>query len=151
MRRRTKIPQARWAALKPAHALAGPAHVFQVEDHALDVWTIFVPVVVPAHIEELCSEERPVDVVALPLVAVGMARAKRPECRVWLMRKAAGIVLILNGRDAEEMIELVSELDGGRAVQLHEELASAEWVDVREDEELRRAQAQWALFGGVGR
>lgn len=151
MRRRAKIPQARWAALKPAHASAGPAHVFRVEDHALDVWTVFVPVVVPAHIADLCSEERPVDVVDLPLVAGGMARAKRPECRVWLMRKTTGIVLILNGSDADEMIGLVGELDAERAVQLHEELADAEWVDVREDEQLRRAQAQWALFGAVGR
>lgn len=151
MRRRTKIPQARWAALKPAHATAGPAHVFQTEDHALDVWTVFVPVVVPAHIDELCSEDRPVDVVELPLVAGGMARAKRPECRVWLMRKGVEVVLILNGRDAEEMVGLVALLDADRAVQLHEELADAEWVDVREDEQMRRAQAQWALFGGVGR
>lgn len=149
--RRRKIPQARWAALKPAHATAGPAHVFQVEDHALDVWTVFVPVVVPAHIADLCSEERPVDVVDLPLMPSGLGRASRPECRVWLMRKGVEIVLILNGRDAEEMIGLVALLDAERAVQLHEELADAEWVDVREDEQMRRAQAQWALFGAVGR
>ena len=151
MRRRAKIPQARWAALKPAHASAGAAHVFQVEDHCLDVWTVFVPVVVPPHIADLCSEERPVDVVDLPLMPSGLGRASRPECRVWLMRKATGIVLILNGADAEEMIGLVALLDAERAVQLHEELADAEWVDVREDEQMRRAQAQWALFGAVGR
>lgn len=148
---RRRIPQARWAALKPAHARAGAAHVFQVEDHALDVWTVFVPVVVPQHIGDLCSEERPVDVVELPMVRAAHAQAVRPTCRVWLMRKSGEVVLILNGRDAEEMICLVALLDADRAVQLHDELASAVWVDVREDEELRRAQAQWALFGAVGR
>ena len=121
----------------------------------LPVWAagvlagLFVPVVVPPHIADLCSEERPVDVVDLPLMPSGLGRASRPECRVWLMRKATGIVLILNGADAEEMIGLVALLDAERAVQLHEELADAEWVDVREDEQMRRAQAQWALFGAV--
>ena len=153
---RRKLHSAAWSCIKPLTASRLPASIFEVEDDfGRTAWIAVLPVAVPPHVADLLDVEIPMGVVGAPRVATSQRSvALKSSCVSTLLRHEGTheTMLIVRGREPEELCALVGTIDAGAAVGLwgqvegvemeEMDLVSVKLVD-------RRKAAVAAIFGGV--
>lgn len=142
---------ARWKGIRPNRGAPVAPCIFDFEGNGAHMWFAVCPVTVPPHTAAQLNDEKPVMVRDVPRVATTTRAVRlKASCTVALLRQGATPILVLRGEDADEILALVSLVDGDAAEKMASMLAGIEGGEVVEVKLTTQAAVGAAIFGGGG-